>query len=247
MVAATDVAMCRAVLNAPGDAGRGALDASNIRLINWNIRKQLDPGADLDLRNIATGADLVLIQEALLGEDRVGYVDALKHRSFAPGYRTSRAMSGVLTLSRIKPLTQCSFVTLEPVLRSPKATSITEYGLSTTDETLVVVNMHAVNFSTGLKAFRSQFDQVARALRDHSGPVIFSGDLNTWRKKRMQVVEEFAAALGLEPVQFRDDFRARRFGNVLDHIYVRGLSVVDARTKAVTTSDHNPMLATLSM
>ena len=66
MVAATDVAMCRAVLNAPGDAGRGSLDASNIRLINWNIRKQLDPGAGLDLRNIATGTDLVLIQEASL-------------------------------------------------------------------------------------------------------------------------------------------------------------------------------------
>ena len=106
--------------------------------------------------------------------------------------------------------------------------------------------MHAVNFSTGLKAFRNQFQQVSRALRDHHGPIIFSGDLNTWRKKRVQIVEEFAAALGLTSIDFDDDHRVKIFGNVLDHIYVRGLSTVHSQTDAVETSDHNPMSATFS-
>ena len=247
----TGAASCRDALNQPALAGSEALDASNIRLVNWNIHKQLNPESGVDLTSISNGRDLILIQEASLREETINDVDATKHWSFAPGYRTAGAVSGVLTLSSIKPLTQCSFENIEPVLRSPKATSITEYGLNSSEQTLVVVNMHAVNFSTGLKAFRNQFRQVAAALRDHSGPVIFSGDLNTWRKKRLIVVDEFAASLGLEPIHFGDnpddDHRVRFFGNVLDHIYVRGLATINTSTSAVTTSDHNPMSATFSL
>ena len=133
------------------------------------------------------------------------------------------------------------------MLRSPKATSVTEYGLDLTDHTLVVVNMHAVNFSTGLKAFRKQFEQVARALRDHRGPVIFSGDLNTWRANRLRIVEQFADALGLHAVDFEDDQRVKFFGNTLDHIYTRGLSTVYTSTRSVETSDHNPMSVTFAL
>lgn len=243
----TGVASCRDALGTTSIAGGESLDASNIRLVNWNIRKQSDPDSDEDLTSLSNEKDLILIQEASLREETINDVDASKHWSFAPGYRQTGAVSGVLTLSSIKPQTQCSFVSLEPILRSPKATSITEYPLSTTEHTLVVVNMHAVNFSTGLKAFRRQFEQVSRALQNHRGPIIFSGDLNTWRQKRLQIVDEFAASLGMKSIEFSDDHRVRIFGNVLDHIYVRGLSTVHADTEAVDTSDHNPMSATFSL
>lgn len=243
----TGVNSCHAALTADKSDSVELLDATNIRLMNWNIRKQLDPESDLDLSYLSNEKDLILIQEASLREETINNVDATKHWSFAPGYRTSGAVSGVLTLSNIKPLTQCSFVSLEPVLRSPKATSITEYGLTSTEQTLVVVNMHAVNFSTGLKAFRKQFQQVLVTLKDHRGPIIFSGDLNTWRKKRLNIVDDFADVLGLQAIEFGSDHRVKIFGNVLDHIYVRGLSPVYADTEAVRTSDHNPMLATFSM
>ena len=242
----TGVGACRTALSEVKELASSELDASNIRLVNWNIRKQIDPESGLDLASLSNEKDLILIQEASLREETINNVDASKHWSFAPGYRTSGAVSGVLTLSSIKPLTQCSFVSLEPILRSPKATSITEYGLTATEQTLVVVNMHAVNFSTGLKAFRNQFQQVSRTLRDHRGPIIFSGDLNTWRKKRIQIVEDFAESLGLDSIEFGDDHRVKVFGNILDHIYVRGLSTIYTRTDAVETSDHNPMSATFS-
>lgn len=243
----TGVASCRDALAAVSPGNSESLDATNIRLVNWNIHKQSDPDSDEDLSSLSHDKDLILIQEASLREETINDVDASKHWSFAPGYRQSGAVSGVLTLSSIKPQTQCSFVSLEPILRSPKATSITEYPLSTTEHTLVVVNMHAVNFSTGLKAFRRQFEQVSRALQNHRGPIIFSGDLNTWRQKRLQIVDEFAASLGLNSIEFSDDHRVRIFGNVLDHIYVRGLSTVHADTEAVDTSDHNPMSAIFSL
>ena len=74
-----------------------------------------------------------------------------------------------------------------------------------------------------------------------------SGDFNTWRKKRIQIVEELAAKLNLSAVEFDDDQRKQAFGNYLDHIYVRGLSTLESATRSVETSDHNPMSVTLSM
>ena len=83
---------------------------------------------------------------------------------------------------------------------SEKATSITEYALSATEQTLVVVNIHAVNFSMGTGAYRQQFEQVREVLRDHDGPIILSGDFNTWRRKREQVVEDVAINMSTRDV-----------------------------------------------
>lgn len=244
---AVGVDACRSSLkDATGDQEH-ELDAGNIRLINWNVQKKSKSSWIEDYQQLADGKDLILIQEASLREDTINDVDATKHWSFAPGYRTDGQVSGVMTLSSIKPLTQCSFVNLEPVIRTPKATSITQYALSQTDDTLVVVNVHAVNFSLGLKAFQTQFDQIAEALSDHSGPVILSGDFNTWRARRMKIVDALADRLGLEPLVFAEDHRVRVFGQTIDHIYVRGLSTLSAETSAVTTSDHNPMSVTLTL
>ena len=244
---ATGVEQCRDWLAREKDSTGHELDAANIRLMNWNIQKQRNATSGEDLKILASDKDLVLIQEASLREETIAGVDASKHWSFAPGYRLNGEVTGVMTLSSIKPLTQCSFVTLEPVLRTPKATSITEYGLSSTDRTLAVVNMHVVNFSLGLKAFREQFDQVRRVLESHDGPIILSGDFNTWRKQRLAIVDELAESLGLASVAFGDDQRVKVLGNVLDHIYVRGLTAQDAQAPAVRSSDHNPMSATLAL
>jgi len=244
---ANGVEECRELMAADITTTGARLDSSNIRLLNWNIQKQRNTDSTSDLRNLSDGKDLILIQEASLREETINHADSSKHWSFAPGYLLDGEVTGVMTLSSIKPLTQCSFVTLEPILRTPKATSITEYALSDTDLTLAVVNMHVVNFSLGLKAFREQIENVHHVLETHNGPVILSGDFNTWRRQRMLILEQMTENLGLSPVDFGDDKRVRLMGNLLDHLYVRGLSATDASTEAVITSDHNPMSATLAM
>jgi endonuclease/exonuclease/phosphatase (EEP) superfamily protein YafD len=244
---ANGVEECRELIAANITTTGATFDSANIRLLNWNIQKQRNGDAGDELNELANGKDLILIQEASLREETIADVDSSKHWSFAPGYLLDGEVTGVMTMSSIKPLTQCSFVTLEPVLRTPKATSITEYALSDTELTLAVVNMHVVNFSLGLKAFREQIDNVQRVLDSHNGPIILSGDFNTWRKQRMLVLQQMTDDLGLSAVDFGDDKRVRLMGNLLDHLYVRGLSATDARTETVTTSDHNPMSATLAM
>ena len=242
----TEVSECRNLLSA--DTAHGAeLDASRISLFNWNVHKKRAARWREDFDVYAGGADLVLFQEASIREETIAEIDSSLHWSFAAGYSKLGEITGVMTMSGIKPLTQCSFVHSEPWLRTPKATSITEYGLTDTDQTLVVANVHAVNFSFGTGAFEKQFEEIRQVLDNHDGPIILSGDLNTWRGKRTQIVDDLAISLGLVAIDFEKDYRVRIFGNALDHIYVRGLRTLDANTEVVDTSDHNPMTAVLGM
>jgi endonuclease/exonuclease/phosphatase (EEP) superfamily protein YafD len=242
----TEVNECRDLLAAVPATG-AALDASNISLFNWNVHKTRERRWREDFDALASNADLVLFQEASLREETIAEIDSSRYWSFAPGYRKWGEVTGVMTLSGVKPLTQCSFVQSEPWLRTPKATSVTQYALTDTDQTLIVVNVHAVNFSFGTGAFRNQFEQIRRVLENHDGPIILSGDMNTWRNRRVQIVEELATSLDLVAVAFENDHRVQFFGKALDHIYVRGLHALSASTEVVDTSDHNPMTAVFSM
>jgi endonuclease/exonuclease/phosphatase (EEP) superfamily protein YafD len=242
-----EVESCRLLLDAAPAGSTTGLNADEIRLVSWNMQKKSLPNWRADYSRLTDGRDLILIQEASLRVDTVGDLPSVPHWSFAPGYRTDDSITGVLTLSRSQPLARCSFANTEPLLRTPKATSITQFALEGRDETLLVVNVHAVNFSLGLGSYKRQFKQISDVLDDHQGPIIFSGDLNTWRAGRTQTIEDMTAKLGLMAVEFSDDNRKRFFGSPLDHIYVRGLSATDSDSSVVTTSDHNPMTVTLGM
>ncbi len=135
----------------------------------------------------------------------------------------------------------------EPWLRTPKATSITEFAINDSAETLVVVNIHAVNFSLGLDAFRQQIMRVEDVLAGHIGPIIFSGDFNTWSDDRDVIVQQVVDSLGMTELVFEQDKRTRFFGQHLDHIYIRGLRSVKSSTLQVESSDHNPMFATFKI
>lgn len=221
------------------------LDSRDIRIVNWNIQKGGDPQWATDLATIQSDPDLMLFQEASLNSNAWGVVTADQYHSFSPGYRTRRSLTGVMTVSATMPLTQCNFMNVEPWLRSPKATVITEYGLSDTDQTLLVVNLHAVNFTFGTYAFRKQIRQALSVLDGHAGPILLSGDFNTWRWRRSVVLNEMTASLRLEMLDYDEDHRKRVFGQPLDQIYVRGLEVLEATTREVDSSDHNPMTARL--
>ncbi|HEY3533273.1 MAG TPA: EEP domain-containing protein, partial [Casimicrobiaceae bacterium] len=58
-------------------------------------------------------------------------------------------------------------------------------------------------------------------------------------------LREVARRLGLTEVSMPTDRRTRFFGHQVDRIYVRGLVATSASAVPVTSSDHNPVLATL--
>lgn len=248
--AQTSPKSCSAQLGGNRHAQQRELDSSNIRMVNWNIQKGGAPDWADDLSSFTNEPDLMLFQEAALDMDAWEVVAAGHYRSFAPGYRTpgpSGSVTGVMTLSAAEPLTSCRLMSIEPWLRSPKATMITEYGLTDTDHSLLVVNIHAINFTIGNKAFREQVRRALSVVSAHLGPILLSGDFNTWHWRQSKILREMANNHGLTMLNYDEDHRTRVFGQPLDHIYVRGLRVVGATSIRSDSSDHNPMSAILSL
>ena len=243
----TEPESCAAQLGSSRRSQHDELDSSDIRMVNWNIHRGSDPAWTADLATMTGEPDLMIFQEASLNSHAWGVVASDQYRSFAPGYRTKRSVTGVMTVSAAQPLTQCNLVSLEPWLRSRKATLITEYGLTGTDQTLLVVNTHAVNFTFGVRVFQEQIRQLQSVMSEHPGPILLSGDFNTWRGRRSKILHEMAESLGLAMLDYDEDHRKRAFGQPLDHIYVRGLQVIDATTRRVGSSDHNPMSVRLRL
>jgi endonuclease/exonuclease/phosphatase (EEP) superfamily protein YafD len=244
---ASDASQCRELLNRPIRETAAKLDPANIRLLNWNIQKGKQLGWQSDLYSMASDSQLVLMQEAVLDPEMVNPERLASYWSFAPGTRQNDTLTGVLTLSSIAPLTHCNLTDWEPWLRTPKATSITEYALKGTDATLVVVNIHAVNFTLGVESYGRQFERIFTILRDHDGPLIVSGDFNSWHRGREELLQSLVDRLQLTALDYREDQRVEVFGRPIDHIYIRGLQALAASSTAVNSSDHNPIIVKLSL
>lgn len=231
----------RALSNSP------ALDSSNIRVLNWNIKKGEERDWERDLSRYASDKQLVLLQEAALSMELTAHLQETAFAAFSPGYVKDDDVTGVVTFSGVEPVSHCRLKAQEPWLGTAKATNITQYALSGSQRRLIVVNIHALNFSLGLVAYRQQLAAVAGALGDHDGPVIFAGDFNTWRPGRRAAVDEYLGRLGLQAVRFDADHRHKVFGMPLDHVFFRGLKVLEAAAFEVSSSDHNPMMVSFAL
>jgi len=243
LACARTVSLAAADRTAPRATG---LDPAAIRILTWNIHKQGDRGWQDDLRTFLADSDVLLLQETVLDATLQQMIDDARMRwVMASSFIYANIDTGVLTASRIEPLASCTQRIVEPVLRLPKSAVISWFALRGEAATLAVVNVHAINFSLSLGAYRAQFDAVVDALSEHPGPIVFAGDLNTWTVDRVAVVDAAARRLALTEIAFTDDRRRLFFGHQLDHVYTRGLDVVESSAIAVTSSDHNPVMATL--
>jgi endonuclease/exonuclease/phosphatase (EEP) superfamily protein YafD len=241
------VLACPPAATAP-TASAVPLDPGAIRVLTWNIHKQADAGWLRDLRAFAGESDLVLLQEAVLDPPIERLIDgAGLDWMMASSFAFSGFDIGVLTASRVPPLATCTTRAVEPLLRIPKSAIVTWFGLRGQAHTLAVANVHAINFSLSLAAYREQLDALAATLAAHEGPIILAGDLNTWSQGREEALGAIAARLGLTEVPLPPGEASRFLGHQVDHIYVRGLATVTSTAIAVTSSDHNPVLATLRL
>jgi endonuclease/exonuclease/phosphatase (EEP) superfamily protein YafD len=222
------------------------LDHRSFAVVNWNIQKAANTGWERDLGALAASADLVLLQEAPFELDWKAALHAQPFGTFAPGYVTAGSETGVVTLSSIPVSAHCAQQHLEPWLRTPKATEFSHFRVDNGDM-LLVVNLHGVNFALGTADWQTQLGAAIARVDAHTGPVILGGDFNSWSDTRRELLLDLTSSRSLQPVEFREDRRTRVFGNVLDHMYVRGLAVVDSQTYAVSSSDHNPFRVTLAV
>lgn len=225
-----------------------ALDPGAIRVVTWNIHKEADAGWSDELAGLAQRNDVLLLQEvSLTGELQ----DVLRRAGLrwilASSFIRDETDIGVLTASRTVPIASCTQRADEPLARIPKSVVITWLRIAGTQETLAVANVHAINFTLTLDAYRAQIATLAGILALHSGPMILGGDLNTWSDARSGLLREVAARLDLREVTYTEDRRSLFLGQRVDHLFVRGVEVATTRVSATRASDHNPVEVVLRL
>jgi endonuclease/exonuclease/phosphatase (EEP) superfamily protein YafD len=231
----------------------------SISLLNWNIQKKnYDPFWGMEFKEIIEryNPELILLQECqfqrglenILHFEHYGFV-------FAPNFSDifKNKHSGVLTASAanhqsVEVIRSHAF---EPIIKIPKIFLSTTYTLDNDNKTLLVLNIHAINF-VGFWKFISQIQQLEHAIQSHDGPVILSGDFNTWNRKRSRILDQILTASGLEKVQFHErhekNIKKFLFNIPLDHIYYKGLVVYrPPETIKTQSSDHNPLLVNFKL
>ncbi|MEH1938812.1 MAG: endonuclease/exonuclease/phosphatase family protein [Nostoc sp.] len=233
------------------------IDSKSIKVLSWNIAKQnYNKNWVKDFSKIIEiyQPNLIFLQEFSLKLEANEWQKWLKMNwCFAPNFVDiyHQAYSGIFTAATISPLSKKVITTkhYEPIVRTPKISLITEYLLSEQSTTLLTINSHLINF-VDLNKFKIQLNELKLVLSIHRGPLIFSGDFNTWSRKRAVILNQVTTQLGLTPVIFAPDEKEKikRFllSPPLDHIFYRDISVKKASAKVldqICSSDHKPLLA----
>ena len=220
-----------------------ALDSNGFSLLSWNIQKGMRYGWEEDFRRLSYHKDLLIIQEAYLTDTMIRLLQEMYHHwDLALSFEYRDNKTGVLTASKVESSFLCTFRNKEPLTRIPKTILITRYPLSDGNQVLMVANVHLINYTLTVSHFRVQLEQLEKILSKHQGPLIVSGDFNTWTDERMAIVDTIASRLNLKAANFSENYRTTVFGHNVDHIYYRGLELIKALTVKITTSDHNPLI-----
>lgn len=212
------------------------------RLLVWNLHKGQDAGWQQVLNRLAQGRDLLLLQEVLNTQELAAqYSSRFPTALYASAFAYLQQQSGVEILSQFAPHFYCAGSKPEPWIRIPKVGAAMSLPLPNR-QALLLVNVHLINFEINPTAYEEQLRTLMQLVSQHQGPLVLSGDFNSWNGYRAQIIQKVINEFGLEEVSFAQDHRLRFLGNPLDHIFVRGLNVLNATTEPTESSDHAPLL-----
>lgn len=215
---------------------------SPIKFLVWNVYKYQDPSWQETLTELINSKDLVLLQEA----SNVQRVSQFWQQHGWNGFGVSAFSQGgdvfgVQNLAKVAGQLMCVGLNSEPWLQIPKSSLVTLYPIASSSNGLLVINVHGINFSFGTEDWNLQLAPLFALVEQHSGPIIFAGDFNTWSEERQTELQIQAIAAGLSEVRFQPDHRLQVLGQTLDHIYVKGMTIDSAETRPWAGSDHFPM------
>ncbi|HCH01727.1 MAG TPA: endonuclease/exonuclease/phosphatase family protein [Vibrio sp.] len=226
-----------------------AIDVNGkLNILVWNIYKQSDENWQAALESFSHDKQLILLQEASLTEQFTLWLNQQSWgASYVNAFKAFGVSSGVVNLASQLPNRACAYTSVEPWIQLPKSALYARYSLSNGQD-LVVVNIHAINFTVGTDEFEQQIEQLQKAVQKHQGPLIIAGDFNTWSEARYEQLLTVTNTLELQETVFSPDNR-RLFVNDLafDHVFYRGLNFRSASSPITTASDHNPMLVSFEL
>ncbi|MCO4321408.1 endonuclease/exonuclease/phosphatase family protein [Aliidiomarina quisquiliarum] len=163
----------------------------------------------------------------------------------APNMQTNKAFYGVLTASQFAFTDAQARLTLkrEGIFATFKSYMLSYHPLSN-GQTLLVVNVHAINFVSA-NYFLMEIELLKAELLDHNGPLIVAGDFNVWSRQRRLYLRQFCRSVGLRQAYMQDAQHIKAYRqHPLDFIFYRDLWLKEATAIDTTTvSDHNPIYA----
>ncbi|WP_392560089.1 endonuclease/exonuclease/phosphatase family protein [Orbus mooreae] len=219
------------------------ITSNQLNILVWNIFKQKRADSLTVLKQYIDDSALILLQEAQTTPQLLNFISRNnKIADHVPAYSFNDIYAGVMTIANSLPISVIPFKEKEPLIRIPKSALITEYSLPNTTKTLLVANIHAVNFSFGVKIYHQQIRMLLNQLETHQGPVILAGDFNAWSRQRLHLVYHLIRKINLKPVNFTTDIRKTFMGRPLDFVFYRGLKIEKAEIIHTLASDHNPLL-----
>jgi len=212
----------------------------------WNIYKGRKTDFGEEYKTLTTSSHLILLQEMSLQDDLLAIYGLNPDMQWvhATNFIMKGFRTGAGTGSVSMPLSVAFKVSddLEPFVKLPKTIVVTEYALEGSKLTLLVLNIHGINFK-GTIGLENQINQVLPIIREHEGPVIFAGDFNTKNDERVDTLDNMLLDVGLKSVEWDNPLQ----GKQLDHAYVRGVKVDSAHILTeVVGSDHPALSLELS-
>lgn len=223
-----------------------------LRVLVWNILKARRRDFSDDFRALIADRDLVLLQEAVTNAPSDAmFAGSRRHEwLMARSFRDPRSgiEHGVKTGSVAPALDWRLYRSrhAEPLTQTQKLILATRYPLQGSEATLLVANMHAINF-VSMKKYVDQLGQLVAALDAHDGPVLLAGDFNTWNPRRRASFFDVANDARLIEAPLERKSRLAHLNMHLDHVFYRGLVLRAAASLAhVASSDHAPITATFA-
>jgi endonuclease/exonuclease/phosphatase (EEP) superfamily protein YafD len=223
----------------------------DIKILLWNVYKCRKNGWRDDFIKLVNGKDLILLQEAILNSPLdFHFNESLKHQwIMARSFRNVKTNieTGVKTGATVTAKEHYFSVSkyCEPISKTKKMLLATVYPLDTSGQSLLVINCHIINF-VFFNKFRTHLEQVFQNLENHDGPILLAGDFNTWNMKRLKYFNELTKSFSLAEVKMMRQPRLNHLFKHLDHIYCRGLEVIEAHVHTdIHSSDHYPISLSL--
>jgi endonuclease/exonuclease/phosphatase (EEP) superfamily protein YafD len=244
-------------LSSFGSARDRELKSDSIKVLVWNIKKTQEKPWKEEFSEYARGKDLFLIQEAY---DTDRFLDVIKSydgfrwdmgKSFTYNLYNNHA-TGTMVGSSADPeeVVVTHTPDYEPMTNTPKALTYARYALEGSDKSLLVISVHAINFTT-IGPFKRNMLQARAEIEKHDGPVLFAGDFNTHHNLRTNYLMNMMKELKFSTIKFINGHQRMKFkltGSILDHGFVRGLKVKHAEVLGKAKgSDHKPMVLDLAL
>lgn len=221
------------------DLSVSAIDSDILKIVVWNLCKFSKRNIKTELGSIFSESDphVFLGQESLWAESWEKYFAELSNFKGLMGNSflvKKKTPTGVLSLVKSQPISTHFFRSevREPVSGTPKTIIGTKILWKNLE--VLLLNIHAINFVKA-KTLKHQLEETQSLLNDHSGPVIYAGDFNTWSGSRLNVVESFMNRNNLSEVAFAAPKK-------LDKVYCRGVVLTYSKVlHSFRGSDHKPL------